>query len=387
MSEEDRPIIIKKVIKKGGGHHGGAWKVAYADFVTAMMAFFLLLWLLNVVTSEAKDLISSYFDPSHPMVSRRESGSGGVLGGLTVNSEGSMTDDMQPMNSQIKTGLKGKGETEQPKVNQQFTYDKDAQQQKKLEDTLRQREDARFEKAKEELEKAIRENEGLQDLAENLQIDITPEGLRIQIIDQDGDPMFPTGSAEMYPKTRELTVKVAEVISDMPNDISIRGHTDAVPYGADAAYTNWELSSDRANTSRKVLAGTEQIEPDRFVDVIGKEDNEPFIEEDPYDARNRRISIILKREKLEDAIARGAFDDAELIEPEDPENAVEAQDDATPQDVSTENNADLQMLDLNGAASNEQTTTEPVHPDEVPRYIRRKRDKGFEKSDGEFFFP
>ena len=287
--ESGDTIIIKK-IKKGGGHHGGAWKVAYADFVTAMMAFFLLLWLLNVTTEEQKNAISNYFDPTHPKVSQSESGAGGVLGGLTVAPQGSMASTVQPVTPQQPShelpSLRG-----QPTKEKQES-EEDIQRKKKAKE-----EEERFEKAAEELKKKIMEVPELAALAENLIIDMTPEGLRIQIVDSKGKSMFASGSAEMYQETQLLVGTVTQVIMDLPNDISIRGHTDGAQYGEGATYTNWELSADRANSTRRVMKQF-GLPVERLGNVVGKADTEHLNTEDPYDPRNRRISIILLKEDL-----------------------------------------------------------------------------------------
>ncbi|PJB70535.1 MAG: motility protein MotB [Alphaproteobacteria bacterium CG_4_9_14_3_um_filter_47_13] len=297
MSKQDEmqaAIIVKKVIKKGGGHHGGAWKVAYADFVTAMMAFFLLLWLLNVSTDEALEVISSYFDPSHPKVSDSSSGAGGVLGGLTMSAEGAMAEmNQQPVQPQ----------SQGQKSNEQKT---EATLQD-MEEQLRAQEEARFQQAKAELEQALQSSEELRELAKHLQIDITPEGLRIQIIDQEGKPMFASGSARMLDKTKLLMNAVAGAIKALPNDVSIRGHTDSYKYAPGAPYTNWELSADRANAARRVLL-EKGTDVNRLHDVMGKADREHLMTDNPLDARNRRISILLLRETVEHALERGAFD-------------------------------------------------------------------------------
>jgi len=302
-TDEVQPIIIKKVIKKGGGHHGGAWKVAYADFVTAMMAFFLLLWLLNVSTDEARNTISNYFDPSHPKIADMRSGSGGIMGGTSTATEGAMTTDVQPLTQTQPTGM--------PNPKQERAHEQpndDAASLKKFEEKLRKQEEEEFQKAKAALEAAMQKSEELRALAKNLMIDITQEGLRIQLVDQEGKPMFPLGSAEMYGYTKKLVKVVADVITAMPNEISIRGHTDSHQYSAAAKYTNWELSSDRANSSRRELlkAG---VPTGRLSDVMGKADREHLFAENPLDERNRRISIILLNESLDHAYERGAFDD------------------------------------------------------------------------------
>lgn len=260
---------------------GGAWKVAYADFVTAMMAFFLLLWLLNVTTDEQKNAISNYFDPTHPKVSSAESGAGGVLGGLTMSPQGAMSSTMNPLVPQQQNKETSRGKDSKSKV-------------------AKAREEAekkRFKSAEEKLKQAIKENPKLAALAKNLLIDMTPEGLRIQIVDQDGESMFPSGSAKMYDKTKDLLLAITDIILSMPNELSVRGHTDATRYSEGATYTNWELSSDRANASRRVMMGG-GITLDRLNNVMGKAETEPLIAENPLDARNRRITIILLKEEL-----------------------------------------------------------------------------------------
>ncbi len=302
--DEQPIIIIKKIKKMAGGHHGGAWKVAYADFVTAMMAFFLLLWLLNVSTDEALEVISSYFDPSHPAVSQTTSGSGGVMGGLSMSPDGAMVTNVQPISAPQPQMAAKKG-AENPQSIDSFVKNNNMDVVK-LEEQLREQEKKRFEEAKEQLEDMLSKNEQLKELSKNLKIDITEEGLRIQIVDQDGRPMFPSGSDQMYSYTRELLGLVADVALTMPNNISIRGHTDSHPFGPGATYTNWELSADRANASRRVLLDYE-VPVTRLSDVMGKADREPFIEDDTFSEQNRRISIILLNERLDDAFDRGAF--------------------------------------------------------------------------------
>jgi chemotaxis protein MotB len=295
--DELQPIIVKKVKKGGGGHHGGAWKVAYADFVTAMMAFFLLLWLLNVTTKEQKEGIAEYFDPN-PKIAVTQSGAGGMLGGLTVSPDGAMVSTTQPIT------------TPQP-TNPQLRAGGDPSQieEQKLREEIQKRENEDFKKVEAQIQKAIEESPELKELSKNIMMDITPEGLRIQIVDQDGNPMFPSGSAEMYDKTKNLMTQVAQVINKMPNELSIRGHTDGVAYGSGAKYTNWELSADRANSSRRVLIGAGVAE-NRINNVLGKSDKDHLFE-NPNDARNRRISIILLREGL--TVEEGAHKSTEAV--------------------------------------------------------------------------
>ncbi len=287
-------IVYKK--KKGGhaAHHGGAWKVAYADFVTAMMAFFLLLWLLNVTTDEQKKGIADYFAPQ--TVSRSDNGSGGILGGTTISSIGAKTDDRaspkviiemspppqrRPANEEIDGGGEGR---------QQEMTDEE------LEKKLAEKEQKAFQQAEQMLRQAIQDTPEIADLAKNLIVDNTPEGLRIQLVDQDRQSMFPAGSADLLPPTKALLAKISQVVAKLPNQISITGHTDSIPYrNAVAGYGNWELSTDRANASRRGLIES-GLEAARVAYVTGKADKEPLIPENPELPSNRRISIVLLRE-------------------------------------------------------------------------------------------
>ncbi len=278
--DELAPIIVKKIKKGGGGHHGGAWKVAYADFVTAMMAFFLLLWLLNVTTKEQKAGLADYFDPV-PKITTSESGAGGMLGGLSISKEGAMVTNVQPVvqpETQSDPALRA-GETVS---------------EEKFKEEQRRREEESFKKAEGAIKAAMSESAELKELQKNLMTDMTPEGLRIQIVDQDGNPMFPSGSAKMYEKTEKLMAKVAEIIRKMPNEISVRGHTDGVAYSKAGGYGNWELSADRANSTRQVLLANGFPEK-RINNVVGKADRDHLVADKPNDAKNRRISIILLR--------------------------------------------------------------------------------------------
>jgi chemotaxis protein MotB len=291
-----QPIIVKKVIVSAGGHHGGAWKVAYADFVTAMMAFFLLLWLLNVTTDEQRNGIADYFAPT--VASRSPSGSGGVMGGLTLSKEGARTSDRSQAAVVIQISppeAKSKKEGDDGE-----DTGKEGETDKKLKEAelLRQmaeREQREFERAEEELREAIEEVPDLAGLSQNLIIDNTPEGMRIQLIDKDGNSMFPSGRANPLEHTRLLMQKVAEVVSRLPNKLAITGHTDSLPFRNANGYGNWELSADRANSSRRTLMEF-GIQTDRISSVAGKADREPLIEEDPSHPSNRRISIVLLRE-------------------------------------------------------------------------------------------
>ncbi len=289
------------------GHHGGAWKVAYADFVTAMMAFFLLLWLLNSSTQEQMVGIADYFSPT--AASKSESGAGGVLGGTSMLSPGAMrtpktdpgtTVSLVPLDtkpdpdSRGEPGKKPSGAAEKTDAPEASRAGK-ARDGMKAIDALRARvEEAEFQKVKKSLEEAIKASPELREFSRHLKIDMTPEGMRIQIVDAEQRSMFPSGSAKMYAYTEHLLAKVAQAIAKLPNEIAVIGHTDASPFRGRNGYTNWELSTDRANASRRALVGA-GLPGWRIVRVVGKADNEPLIKDDPYSAQNRRISIILLR--------------------------------------------------------------------------------------------
>jgi len=295
--DDKRPIIIIKRVKKSSGHHGGAWKVAYADFVTAMMAFFLLLWLLNVTTKDQRDAISSYFRPADPMISESTSGAGGVMGGQTMSEEGAMLDNKTPI-APDGTPMEGIGrEDGQDGVDPARITDRE------IDAELERRDTTAFKETEEKLREAIESVPDLKELTQNLLIDMTPEGLRIQIVDQEGKPMFELGSARPLPQAEKLLRLIAQVVRDLPNKLSIRGHTDSKPYGRDASYGNWELSADRANASRRVMLGS-ALETTRIENIQGKADREHLVPDDPENARNRRISIILLKQSLAPATPR-----------------------------------------------------------------------------------
>lgn len=288
--DEQQPIIVKKIKGHGHGHHGGAWKVAYADFVTAMMAFFLLLWLLSVTTEVQKNGISDYFTSS-PMVTRSEDGAGGLLGGTTVSPDGAMTSTVQPLVERPKTQDPALKPGSIPVQEEQNISDK------RFIEEQRKREQEQFEKTAQSIKEAIESNPQIADMVEAMRIDQTTEGLRIQILEQQDKPLFASGSATLLPHTKKLMRQVSEIIQELPNEISIRGHTDSVPYGPGASYTNWELSADRANASRRALenAGMPAV---RINNVLGKAASDPLIEDDPRDGRNRRISIIVLHQNI-----------------------------------------------------------------------------------------
>lgn len=254
-------IIIKKkrYMVAGGGHGSSAWKIAYADFVTAMMAFFLLMWLVNSMSHEAERGTYQYFDPLN--VSDASSGAGGLLGGETITSDGAMQDVTATP-----------GEPGPPKMTVE-------EEQKEFEEVV------------EKIKESLAAHPEMEELAKSLVMEITPEGLKIQIVDQFKKPMFPKGSSMLYYDAQQLLATVVKSIKDLPQKLVITGHTDTSPYRG-TGYSNWDLSTDRANAVRRFLAKT--LSSDRFFEVAGKADAEPFNADDPLHPSNRRISLMLK---------------------------------------------------------------------------------------------
>jgi chemotaxis protein MotB len=319
VDKDKRPIIVKKIIKAGGGHHGGAWKVAYADFVTAMMAFFLLLWLLGATTDDQRKGIADYFDPIS--VSSSTSGSGEIMGGKSPTEPGSQISNEQPTaiatpdqpgkQGNEVTSPVGKEEDQEsvsdtvpkdPTVGQagltgQNTGKTDAAQtpaDKKAEAEAAAKEQQKFEDTKKQLIQMIQKDPSLAGLAKNLIVDETPEGLRIQIIDTDGTPMFESGGTRISESMKKILSLVTQAIKGLPNKLSIRGHTDATPYRG-WERDNWDLSADRANASRREIINS-GIPADRIANVVGRADKDPLLPKDPKNAQNRRISVILMRD-------------------------------------------------------------------------------------------
>jgi chemotaxis protein MotB len=263
-------VIIKRVRRIAvRGHHGGAWKVAYADFVTAMMAFFLLMWLLNATTEDQRKGLADYFNPSIP-ISRISGGGAGALDGSTI-----FTDE-----ALVRDGVGAKeayvpSNEPSPQPEEQTTEDRALGE---IEDELRRQQAAL----------------DTRDLADHIQVRMTPDGLLIELVEQDGEPLFGLGSSTASATFVALAEAIAPVLAKARNDMVIVGHTDARSYGGDG-YSNWELSSARAHAARRLLVAYGAPEG-QIVAVTGKAAREP-IADDPYAAVNRRIAILLLSEK------------------------------------------------------------------------------------------
>ena len=291
MSVGERPIIIKKVKGGGGhGHHGGAWKVAYADFVTAMMAFFLLMWLINTTSPEQKRGIADYFAPAS--VSETTSGSGGILAGTALGAEGAKQNGSQSIIQDMAPDSKNPDDGKS-KEGAKSNADSDAATEA-LREAQQKQEAASFASAAQSLRQALQDMPELAELSKNIIIDQTPEGLRIQLVDQEGRSMFNTGSAQPNDRAKLLLRAISKIINQLPNRISIYGHTSANAGGAKAE-GDWTLSAGRADASRRILQGA-GVDPDRVYQVSGKAASEPLYPDDPALPGNRRIAIVLLRE-------------------------------------------------------------------------------------------
>jgi len=287
MSEQKPPIIVKRIKKVAGGHHGGAWKIAYADFVTAMMAFFLLMWLLGSTTKGDLEGIAEYFKT--PLKVAMQGGSGSGDSSSVIKGGGA---DMTRKTGQIK-----KGEVDSKKK----TFNLKAAQAE-----LERIETAKLKQLKTRLETAIDANPTLRQFKRQLLIDITSEGLRIQIVDEQNRPMFNLASAELQPYTKIILHEIGQVLNDVQNRVSLSGHTDAKPYAnRERGYSNWELSADRANASRReLIAGG--MDETKMLRVVGLASSVPFNNAAPLDPVNRRISIIVMNKRTEEAITKEA---------------------------------------------------------------------------------
>lgn len=286
MAGDEQPIIVKRKKRVAGGHHGGSWKVAFADFATAMMAFFLVLWLTSTASPEQLRAVEGYFrDP----VGFTEGGSPNPV-------------DLEGSASVVK-------ETAQDQAPNQIQL-KD-EQVDQLADTLEQR---RMKELFQELKQRIEQSETLQKFKDQLLIDITDEGLRIQIVDRSGRPMFDSGSAELKYYSQDILFELAKTLGSVSNKLSITGHTDATPYNGRPGYTNWELSADRANTARRALVAG-GVRSGQIARVVGLADSVLFDKNDPLAPVNRRISIIVLNKKTADGIQEKASgSDAPVID-------------------------------------------------------------------------
>ena len=296
----ERPILIVKRPKKAGtAHHGGAWKVAYADFVTAMMAFFMVMWLIAAVSKEQRAAIFDYFkNPSmqqgkSPRASMGQMGPGGASTSV-INLRGGL--DARKSASALSTGLGTPRDAD-------TTLDRAAPNVDEAQKIATEADRKKLESLMAQLREAIDHSQALKPFKDQLLLDITPEGLRIQIVDAQNRPMFDLGSARLKDYTYTILHELAPYLNSVPNRVSLSGHTDTTPYVSVAGYTNWDLSADRANAARRALESG-GLAPDKVSRVVGLSSSVLFDKDNSRDPINRRISIIVMTKAADESAAR-----------------------------------------------------------------------------------
>jgi chemotaxis protein MotB len=276
-----QPIIIKrKKVVQGDGHHGGAWKVAYADFVTAMMAFFLLMWLLNATTEEQRKGIADYFNPTIP-VSRISGGGSDGLNGSSMFTE----------ETYAKMGTGG---------TRNVTVDTPGNAESRAADASTQEVAENLNNLRDEL------SQDAKHLSEHLMIKMSPEGMVLEVVDSDSSPLFAVGSSNPTPLLMELLTSISSSLGTFQNDLKIVGHTDSLQYRQDNGYDNWNLSTDRANTIRRLLL-SQGLMPSRLREVSGRADTDPLAPDNPSASQNRRISIVILTDASKDELRLSAY--------------------------------------------------------------------------------
>jgi chemotaxis protein MotB len=298
-ADAPRPIYIKRVKKVAAGHHGGAWKVAYADFVTAMMAFFLVMWLVTAVSKEQRAAIFDYFkNPSmEPGKSVKPApGQMGPGGASTspINLGGGLDAPKTSLQKTDKIGATVMTEPAKP-----ISLKSEEQKAAEVAELKRQLERKQLDALMQDLKEAIAKSQALEPYKDQLFLDITSEGLRIQIVDAQNRPMFDLGSSRLKPYTNTILKEVARYLKTVPNHVSITGHTDVTPYAGISGYTNWDLSTDRANAARRALEGA-GFDTQQISRVTGLASSVLFDKQNPRNPVNRRISIVVMTRAAEE---------------------------------------------------------------------------------------
>jgi chemotaxis protein MotB len=286
MAKSAQPIIIKKIKKAAHAHHGGAWKIAYADFVTAMMAFFLLMWLISMTTKEQKIGLANYFSP--PNVSPTTSGSGGVLMGTTIDKAGAKASD--PRDAPWSAG-RGNDKSAASAQASQGAMVATGQANPSAAAAIRQANQT----AAASIRQALQSMPEFAELSRNIVIEPTKDGLNVSLVDQDGRSMFPEGSVNPYDRTRQVLEALAPTLRRLPNRLAVTGHTAAARPGSVQAVDAWSLTAGRAIAVREILSSA-GIPNDRFTSVVGRADAEPVFPDNPYLPSNRRVAITLINE-------------------------------------------------------------------------------------------
>ncbi len=293
------PIIVKKIAAGHGGAHGGAWKIALADMMTAMMAFFLLMWILGATNDSQRKSVADYFKPASQsqITMGALAGSNGILGGRSIiDPDGFPYTAKQTAAMERLTPRSEGGPTENdPSPNSENARDNDAKNQNQTEGQggSQSKDSASFDQLEKEVKEQLQANPALDQVKNQVQFVRDKEGLRIEVIDKADFSMFPLGTTKLQPKAQALLGEIAKSLEAMPNKISVRGHTDSVGFANKEGRNNWSLSAERAETTRAALEKN-GIAPSRFVQIEGVADTAPYNPNDPKDPRNRRISITVK---------------------------------------------------------------------------------------------
>jgi chemotaxis protein MotB len=306
LEKSEQTIVIKRVKKYAAGHHGGSWKIAFADFALALMAFFLVLWLIESTTELEKMVIAGYFSDPRSLASDGDGGTPYVLDlqgrPLTLPNQGL---SLALVQEDLEQAVEAQDELESAEYIE----------------LARLRETELLESLQGQLEEVIAGNQEFEWFSDSLQMNVTDEGLSIQIVDRENRPLFALGSEQMQPYALEVLWAMANVLEDIPNKVSIYGHTDSVPFGSDfAQYTNWELSADRANSARRALVEG-GMDFDQFAQIIGMGSSLPLLPDNPEDASNRRIVIMILNQLAERRIMEGTRN-SELEGGAPPEDAL-----------------------------------------------------------------
>ncbi|GAA4768300.1 flagellar motor protein MotB [Stakelama sediminis] len=284
-SNQPPKVIVKKVyIEGGGGHHGGAWKVAYADFVTAMMAFFLLLWLLGATTEKQRKALADYFSPTLIELKQNSAGSNGMFGGSSITDADNYPHKAQQTGTQAMTIPVGAQGGKRVGSGQKGSL--------KSREAIAAEDRKNFEKIRAELKRRLASMPDMAKLSKHIRFVQTRDGMRIDLLDDANYSMFDLGTTQLEPKAAKLVEMVGQAIAPMTNPIMIRGHTDSLSYGDPKSMNNWMLSSSRAEATRRALAKAGVAEG-RFERIEGVADREPMIADNPADPRNRRVAVTL----------------------------------------------------------------------------------------------
>ena len=290
-------IIVKKIMPGHGGAHGGAWKIALADMMTAMMAFFLLMWILGATNESQRKSVADYFKPtSHSEITMGKlAGSNGILGGKSIiDTEGFPYTARQTAPLERLTPRSEGGPTENdPSPNSENARDNEEVSQAEKKKIIEEVDKTNFDKLEKEVRQQLAQNPKLEKVQDQVQFVREKEGLRIEIIDKADFAMFALGTTQLQPKAQALIEEVSRSLSSMPNKLSVRGHTDSVAFANSENRNNWSLSAERAETTRALLE-KKGVSPTRFSQIEGVADTAPFNPSDPKDPRNRRISITVK---------------------------------------------------------------------------------------------